>query len=80
MQGILSRTLHEICLKGCSLIYLNFRTTRRKKYMHRISALFVLIAAFSVQSIGGDITSFAAAKTEAATLNKPLLIDFMTGW
>jgi len=48
--------------------------------MRRISALFVLIAVFSVQSIGGEVAGFTGAKAEAAKLNKPLLIDFMTGW
>lgn len=48
--------------------------------MSRISALFLLIAAFSVQCLGGEITSFADAKAEAVQLNRPLLIDFMTGW
>ena len=48
--------------------------------MRIFSVAFYLTLFFAAHSFANDFTSFAEAKAQAAKLNKPLLIDFMTGW
>jgi len=48
--------------------------------MRKFSVAFFLSLFLASHSYASDFTSLAEAKAQAAKLNKPLLIDFMTGW